>query len=358
MGPEGRQGVGYGASVSAAAAAARSLVLAAALGLVLGAAVDDGPAAAEVGAVVRPEEGEIRRLYRSALGREPDAGGYGYWVARRVEGVPLAVVADSFLAGREYQRRFGVEDDAAFVDVVYDNVLGRPGDPDGVAYWRGELAGGLDRHHLVLLFSESTELRRRTATELRDLPPFSPVVAAVSADDVAASWRSGCPVGPERLRALTLDHVAADGGHARGVLVVHQAVVDEVLTIFAELYAARFPIASMRPVDEFVGGDGRAGDDESMAADNTSAFNCRPVTGGTRFSRHAWGMAIDLNPIENPYVSGSTVLPPAGSAYVDRSVYHPGMIRPGDVVTRAFAAAGWTWGGDFRTLADYQHFQR
>ena len=307
---------------------------------------------------VRPEEGEIERLYRSALGRGPDTSGYDYWVARRIEGVPLAVVAESFLAGREYQRRFGADDDAAFVDVVYDNVLGRPGDPDGVAYWRGELAGGLDRHHLVLLFSESTELRRRTGTELVELPAFSPAVGTVSADDVAASWRAGCPVGPDRLRALTLDHVDADGGHARGVLVVHEDVVDEVVAIFAQLYAARFPIASMRPVDDFVGDDGRASDDLSMAANNTSGFNCRAITGGTRFSRHAWGRAIDLNPIENPYVSGSTVLPPAGAAYVDRSVYHPGMIRRGDVVTRAFAAAGWTWGGDFRTLADYQHFQR
>ncbi|MEM9562617.1 MAG: DUF4214 domain-containing protein [Actinomycetota bacterium] len=334
----------------AAAAAVVSFVLVVALG--------GGPPAAGIDAPVRPEEGEVERLYRSALGRDPDADGYDYWVARRVEGIPLAVVAESFLAGREYQRRFGADDDAEFVDDVYRNVLGRPGDPDGEAYWRGELARGLDRHHLVLLFSESTEMRRRTGTELVELPSFSPVVGDVSAEDVAASWRSGCPVGPEQLRALTLDHVGADGGHARGVLVVHEDVVDEVVAIFAELYTARFPIASMRPVDEFVGDDGRASDDRSMEANNTSGFNCRAITGGTRFSRHAWGLAIDLNPVENPYVSGSTVLPPAGVSHVDRSIYHPAMIRQGDVVTRAFAAAGWTWGGDFRTLADYQHFQR
>lgn len=333
--------------------------------------VSAAPASASVSGQiepVRPEEGEIVRLYRSALGRDPDAEGYRYWVTRRIEGLALDAVADSFLVGREFERRFGGDDldPAAFVDRVYRNVLDRPGDADGSAYWQGELARGLDRHHLVLLFSESVELQRRTGTELEALPPFQPEVSPVTAADLPTSWRPGCPVEPEDLRVIELDHVDRMGAHDRGVLVVHQDVADEVVAIFEQLYDARYPITSMRPVDEFIGDDGRANDDASMAADNTSAFNCRAVTGGTRWSRHAFGTAIDINPVTNPYVSGSgsgsgsvtVVLPPSGAAWVDRSAHHPAMIRPGDVVTRAFAAAGWRWGGDFVSLKDYQHFQR
>lgn len=307
---------------------------------------------------VRPEEGEVIRLYHSALGREPDPDGYRYWVIRRIEGVSLATVAHGFLAGGEFERRFGDGDDAAFVDRVYRNVLGRAGDPDGVTYWRRELAGGLTRHDLVLLFSESGELRRRTGTETIDLPRFRAEVSSVTADDLGLSWRVGCPVAPSDLRAVEVDHVTADGHPARGVLVVNRAVVDEVVVIFQRLYEARYPITSMRPVDEF-----GADDDASMAADNTSAFNCRTVTGGSAWSRHAFGTAIDINPITNPYVRDQaggdrTVLPPAGSAFVDRSAHHPAMIRSGDVVTRAFAAAGWRWGGDYVTLKDHHHFDR
>ena len=335
----------------------RSFLVAVASVVMVVIALAGGPVAAHIDPV-RPEEGEIVRLYRSALGRDPDPDGYRYWVTRRIEGVPLGVVADSFLAGREFAERFGTGDDTAFVDRVYTNVLGRPGDPEGAAYWRAELARGLDRPHLVLLFSESVELQRRTGTELAELPPFRPVVGEVTAADLPTSWRPGCPVGPEDLRALELDHVTFDGGHARGTLIVHRVVVDDLIEVFGALYRDRFPIRSIRPVDEFVGDDGRASDDLSMAAGNSSAFNCRPVTGGSRWSAHASGTAVDLNPILNPYVSGSTVLPPAGADWVDRTRHHPGLIRPGDVVTRAFAAAGWTWGGDFRTLADYQHFER
>jgi poly-gamma-glutamate synthesis protein (capsule biosynthesis protein) len=328
-----------------------------------------GLAAASVDAPVRPEEGEIVRLYRSALGRDPDPDGYRYWVTSRIEGVPLAIVAASFLAGPEFGRRFGTGNDPVFVDRVYTNVLGRPGEPAGVAYWSGELDRGLDRVHLVLLFSESAELRRRTGTELADLPAYRPVVRPVRPAEVAVSWRPGCPVGPDDLRAVEVDHVDGRGQHRRGVLVVNRDVADGVARIFGRLYRARFPIVSIRPVDEFAGGadpgpigaaapDPFALDRASMEADNTSAFLCRPVTGGTGWSRHAWGRAVDLNPVENPYVAGSEVLPAAGRAWVDRSRHHPAMIRPGDVVTSAFAAEGWRWGGDFRTVRDYQHFQR
>jgi hypothetical protein len=130
-------------------------------------------------------------------------------------------------------------------------------------------------------------------------------------------------------------------------------VARRVVTIFHTMYSVRFPIHTMQRVDRF-----RADDDASMAANNTSAFNCRPITGSTRgFSVHSYGKAIDVNTVQNPYVKGSTVLPPAGKAFTNRAPARPGMIRRGDPVWKAFTARGFTWGGDWKSLKDYQHFE-
>lgn len=301
----------------------------------------------------RPEEGEVFRLYRSVLGRSPDGEGFDYWVAARVEGLTLRAIADGFLNSSEYARRFGAGSDPEFLGRVYGNVLGRPGEQAGVDYWLELLAGGLQRTELVLLFSESLEHRNRTGTASAVLPDYRPMIGAVVESEVALSWRTGCPVSPSNLRAVEVDHVDFDGAHRRGTLVVNADVAEDIATIFGVLYRAGYPIASIRPVDEF-----GADDDASMEANNTSAFNCRSVTGGSAWSRHSFGRAIDINPIQNPYVSGDVVLPPTGSDFLDRSSYHPAMIRPGDVVTSAFADAGWRWGGNFRSLRDYQHFDR
>ncbi len=312
-----------------------------------------GAADGVVSAIGRPEEGEIHRLYHSILDRPPDAAGFDYWVAARVEGLPLQAVADGFLNGPEYARRFGSGTDVDFVDRAYHNVLGRSGDSDGVDYWLDQLADGLARTELVLLFSESRENRARTGTTAADLPAYRPVVTAVTESDVALSWRPGCPVGPDRLRAVEVDHVDFGGDHRRGTLLVNADVVDEVVAVFGRLYRARYPIAGIVPIDGFAGDD-----DASMAANNSSAFNCRAVTGGRSWSSHSYGRAIDINPVQNPYVTGQVILPPAGRDHVDRTRYHPAMVRPGDLVTTAFADVGWRWGGEFQTLRDYQHFQR
>jgi hypothetical protein len=158
-------------------------------------------------------------------------------------------------------------------------------------------------------------------------------------------------VGPEDLRAVTVTHLGFDGAEHTGVLVVHERWAESVLGVFDQLRAIGYPIERIEPVDVHGGSD-----DASMAVNNTSAFNCRPVTGGTGWSRHAYGTAIDLNPRQNPYVTSSgTVLPPEGAAYVDRSP-QPGVIRRGDGVVEAFAAIGWRWGGDWTDPVDYQHF--
>jgi hypothetical protein len=178
------------------------------------------------------------------------------------------------------------------------------------------------------------------------------VDGAVSAGMENSSWRPGCPVPKEDLRVILLTHWGFDGRVHQGMLVVHEDEARPVVKVFKRLFRARFPIKRMELVDEY-GGD----DDRSMAANNTSAFNCRPVTGGSGWSEHSYGWAIDINPVQNPYVtSDGTVLPPQGAAYVDRTRTARGMIHDGDVVVRAFAAIGWEWGGHFESIVDYQHF--
>ncbi len=181
---------------------------------------------------------------------------------------------------------------------------------------------------------------------------FGSTVSLVTAGELGASWRAGCPVGPDRLRAVTLTHWDFSGRVRTGRLVVHADLAGQVVDAFAELYRLRFPIARIEPVSVY-GGD----DDASMAANNTSGFNCRPVAGGTSWSQHAYGRAIDVNPVQNPYVRGSTVLPPAGRAHLDRSPA-PGRLVPGQGTVEAFTSAGWTWGGTWTSPRDYQHVER
>ena len=166
------------------------------------------------------------------------------------------------------------------------------------------------------------------------------------------SWHRGCPVGLSDLRLLSLTHWGFDGRAHRGRLVVHREYARAVLGVMRRLYRLRFPIRQMRLVDAF-----DADDHRSMAADNTSAFNCRFVAGTTRWSEHAYGRAIDLNPLENPYVTASGyVSPPNGAPFAQRSRHSRGMVHRGGPVIGAFAAAGWEWGGNWPWPKDYQHF--
>lgn len=170
------------------------------------------------------------------------------------------------------------------------------------------------------------------------------------------SYRSGCPVPLEDLRLVTVRYVGYDGAIRSGDLVVHEDHARGITQVFESLYDARWPVASMRLVDDY-----RADDDASMAANNTSAYNCRRVAGSASWSEHAYGGAIDVNPVQNPYVTDGLVAPPNGRRFaaIDRSrgVSAPrGAIRAGDVVVRAFARIGWEWGGDWSSKKDYQHF--
>ena len=182
-------------------------------------------------------------------------------------------------------------------------------------------------------------------------PPFTAKVSPVNWADIRFSYRAGCPVPPSQLRTVRLTYWGFDGRAHEGALVVNRRVAQAVVSAFARLYDARFPIRRMVPVSAY-----RGSDDASMAADNTSGFNCRRVEGSTSWSMHAYGEAIDLNPVENPYVLGRTVLPPAGRRYLDRTRVRPGMAVERGFVVKAFEAVGWKWGGRWTSLRDYQHF--
>jgi hypothetical protein len=183
-------------------------------------------------------------------------------------------------------------------------------------------------------------------------PVFVSAINATTAEDLGAAWRENCPVPVTKLRLLSLLHWGDDGRVANGALVVHEDHAEDIVAVFAQLFEGQFPVHTMRPITEF-GGD----DDASMAANNTSAFNCREIDGQPGvWSQHAYGGAIDINPLVNPWVRGDRVDPPEGAAYVDRDPAVTGLIVAGDVVTTAFAEIGWDWGGDWTTTLDYQHF--
>ncbi len=185
------------------------------------------------------------------------------------------------------------------------------------------------------------------------VPAFSATTAPVSAAQLPYSYRPGCPVDPSQLRLLSMSYWGFDNDPHTGSMVVNASVTQAVIQVFAQLYAERFPIREMVLVDAFQGNDS-----SSMAADNTSAFNCRLAVapGPPQWSVHAYGEAIDVNPVENPYYEDGSWQPAAGSSYSDRSTYRPGMAVPGGQLVAAFAAVGWQWGGRWTSSPDYQHF--
>jgi hypothetical protein len=168
------------------------------------------------------------------------------------------------------------------------------------------------------------------------------------------SMHEGCPVPASELRLITLSYWDFEGKPQTGKLIVHQDVAVEVAELFRGLFRLRFPIERMELIHVYGGDDAR-----SMEANNTSAFNCRFVTGRKGvFSKHSYGRAVDINPRTNPYVKGDHVEPESGRAFVDRTRDVPGMLRVGDEAVRIFKEAGWTWGGDWKSLKDYQHFEK
>ena len=206
---------------------------------------------------------------------------------------------------------------------------------------------------LVALVVVAVVLAAGAAAAAPSPPAFDATVSPARWPELRFSYREGCPVGPEDLRTVRLRYWGFDGRSRVGSLVVNRRVTGEITAVFRRLYAARFPIRRMVPVSAY-----RGSDSASTRADNTSAFNCRPAVGSATgsWSMHAFGLAIDVNPVENPYVLRGRALPPAGARYLDRTRAQPGMAVEGGVLVRAFDAVGWGWGGRWAGTPDYQHF--
>lgn len=181
-------------------------------------------------------------------------------------------------------------------------------------------------------------------------------------DDIFAemqgkSYKADCTIPREELRYVHVLHVGFDGQTKEGELVVNQAIAEDVLEIFKQLYEAKYPIEKIRLVDEY-----DADDEASMSDNNTSAFNFRFISHTTKISKHGMGMAVDINTRYNPYVktvNGETIVEPAnGGDYVDRDADFAYKIDHEDLCYQLFTGYGFTWGGDWKSMKDYQHFER
>ena len=167
-----------------------------------------------------------------------------------------------------------------------------------------------------------------------------------------STWVPGCPVGAADLDWVRVAFRGFDGARHTGELLVDRRAAADLVTVFHRLWDAGFPIEQMHITTKAEAAAPPTGD-----GNNTSAFNCRPVRGQTSgFSQHASGLAIDVDPFQNPYVRGDRVLPELASWYLDRDRRAPGIITAGGAVVAAFRAIGWGWGGDWHGLKDYEHF--
>ncbi len=171
------------------------------------------------------------------------------------------------------------------------------------------------------------------------------------------SFKEDCTTSRTDLRYLQVMHYNKEGEVCRGELICHRTIADDLLAIFKELYKARYPIERMVLVDEY-----NADDEASMAANNTSAFNFRYISGTRRLSNHSRGLAVDINPLYNPYVrwrNGKRIVSPKGAGkYADRSLDFPYKITRNDLCYKLFKKYGFTWGGDWKNSKDYQHFEK
>ncbi len=173
------------------------------------------------------------------------------------------------------------------------------------------------------------------------------------------SWKKECPVHVNDLRLVQLTHWDFDDKQSTGKLIVHKDIAHEVVEIFHQLYTQKYPIRQMKLMHEFSGDDF-----ESIEADNTSAFNCRYVENTRRWSKHALGKAIDINPLENPYISRKGKIYHKESysfrkrIHKNNSLKDKAMLLKNDDATSTFAKFGWRWGGNLKTIKDYQHFAK
>ncbi len=197
----------------------------------------------------------------------------------------------------------------------------------------------------------SPEIPEITKTKSKFTSEIIPLSEEMKQKMIGVTWNPSCPVKLEELVLLKMSHWNTEGKIVEGELIIANDVATPIVSVFAQLFELKFPIHSIRPAYEFNGND-----ELSMAANNTSAFNCRTVEGTSQWSEHARGKAIDLNPLTNPYIKGNVVLPLEGRPYLDRNKNLPTMIQGNSPVVKAFETIGWQWGGYWYSLKDYQHF--
>ena len=180
-----------------------------------------------------------------------------------------------------------------------------------------------------------------------------PVPKTVQVRMQGKSMPDHATIGFDDLRYLTVYHYDYEGRVKKGELVCNQAIAHDLLCIFRALFSRGYPIYSIRLVDDFDGDD-----EASMQANNTSCFNYRNVFGTNKLSRHAFGMAVDINPLQNPCVRGSRIQPKTATEYVDRTRDFPHKIDENDFCKEVFTSFGFRWGGNWRYVKDYQHFDK
>jgi len=187
---------------------------------------------------------------------------------------------------------------------------------------------------------------------------ISPIDAKIKARMFKGhSWKASCPVPLFKLRYLRIPYIDFNGMDQLGEMIVHRDVAQDVVEVFAALYESQYPIHKMHLVSDYKGSDW-----QSIEADNTSAFNCRNATGSKHWSKHSYGKAIDINSIENPYISRKGHISHKASLKYRKRVHckhtlaDKAVILKRDEITKLFKRHGWKWGGDWPAVKDYQHF--
>lgn len=207
--------------------------------------------------------------------------------------------------------------------------------------------------------AKDIEIEEREVVEMDEVMEDNAYFAIEKLDEelkqkmLGLSFHENDSIGWDDLRVVHVMHLGFDGLDYEGSLIVNSVIAEEVLDIFKELYEGRYPIEKIKPVYLYEGDD-----DLSMADNNSSAFNFRVVAGTTRLSNHSYGLAIDINPLVNPYVTAKGVYPEGGKDYMERDPTVSGLIVEGDACYNAFVKRGYIWGGHWNSVKDYQHFEK
>ncbi|MBN6187976.1 M15 family metallopeptidase [Aneurinibacillus sp. BA2021] len=212
------------------------------------------------------------------------------------------------------------------------------------------LAGSLA---LTATAAPTTAMTPAAPSDAASTPGYSSVPIAIQQQMMNVSFTKKTPLPMKDLAYVKVRYIGFENATHTGELIVHRKLAKDVFDIFEELYAKRYPIYSVQLIDHFKGSD-----DLSMKANNTSAFNTRAIAGKKTLSNHSYGIAIDINPLQNPHVSGTKVNPPSAKAYANRKLAKKGMIIKGDACYTAFTKRGWSWGGEWKSSKDYQHFEK